>query len=347
MVVAAKVLATSIVMVSQIKTLVAHTENGSPLRGQRELVLSVQRGDVGDDAVVGVGGALAEGDRDGNGGTIEVGGGRRARVVEVAGLPEVVALLPPELRTDQQRVPYGARPQAVGEIGLIEHVATLRRVVVCAKRHLRSVRAHRTRKDVLVELVVIGESRTVLDLQSVAARVLDRRSGRMDSRLRVARIGIPEERRYARWRRPALERGDPAIDGSMIIEQLVPQVQCRTGARGEGHRRIDAVSLDIHAVAKNARVLVHAVKARRHVAREALADIHRHPLLVVRAALQGEFAHRRPVRLLGNAVDHTASTTTPEDHRVPTLQPLHPLDVVQIAEVLHIVAHSVDEEVGG
>ena len=51
--------------------------------------------------------------------------------------------------------------------------------------------------------------------------------------------------------------------------------------------------------------------------------------------------------LLGHAVDDSAAAAAAEDHRVRALQRLDALEVVEVAVVLHVVAHAVQEEVGG
>ena len=51
-------------------------------------------------------------------------------------------------------------------------------------------------------------------------------------------------------------------------------------------------------------------------------------------------------RLL-HPVDDAAAAAAAEDQRVGALQDLDPLDVVEAAVVLHVVAHAIEEEVGG
>ena len=50
---------------------------------------------------------------------------------------------------------------------------------------------------------------------------------------------------------------------------------------------------------------------------------------------------------LADAVDDAAGAAAPEDHRVRSLERLDPLEVIEVAVVLHVVAHTVDEEVRG
>ena len=69
-------------------------------------------------------------------------------------------------------------------------------------------------------------------------------------------------------------------------------------------------------------------------------------LVAVHAALQRELAERPEPGLLDHAVDDAAAAAAAEDHRVRSLQRFDAIEVVQVAVVLHVVAHAVDEEVG-
>ena len=52
-------------------------------------------------------------------------------------------------------------------------------------------------------------------------------------------------------------------------------------------------------------------------------------------------------RPLGHPVDDPAAAAAAEDHRVGAAQHLDPVDIVEVAEILDVVADAVDEEVGG
>ena len=53
-----------------------------------------------------------------------------------------------------------------------------------------------------------------------------------------------------------------------------------------------------------------------------------------------------PASLVTRLIDAAAAAAA-EDHRVGALQRLHAFEVVEIAIILDVVAHAVDEEVGG
>ncbi len=50
-------------------------------------------------------------------------------------------------------------------------------------------------------------------------------------------------------------------------------------------------------------------------------------------------------RAFEHAIDDAAAAAAAEDHRVRALEHLDPIDVVEVAEILNVVAQSVDEEV--
>jgi hypothetical protein len=68
---------------------------------------------------------------------------------------------------------------------------------------------------------------------------------------------------------------------------------------------------------------------------------------LVSAGGQRELARRRPAGPFGDAVDDAAAAAAPEDHRIGAFEDLDALGVVEIAIVLDVVAHAVDEEVRG
>src|SRR3546814_14109249 len=69
-------------------------------------------------------------------------------------------------------------------------------------------------------------------------------------------------------------------------------------------------------------------------------------LVVVATARDTEGAACVPVGLGSHAINHAADSATAKDHRVRTFEHLHPLDIVEIAELLGVVADAVDEEIG-
>ena len=110
--------------------------------------------------------------------------------------------------------------------------------------------------------------------------------------------------------------------------------------------RIDSVALEIDVAAEAVAVFVEAVQPQA----DALASGWS------RSAVRRRRPSRRPKRcrsrdvlkrrLLEHAVDDSAAAAAAEDHRVGSFQHLDAVDIVEIAEILDVVAHAIDEEVG-
>jgi hypothetical protein len=48
-----------------------------------------------------------------------------------------------------------------------------------------------------------------------------------------------------------------------------------------------------------------------------------------------------------DSVEHTAATAAPEDHGVGAFMHFHPLNVVEAAEILNVIAQAIDEKICG
>ncbi len=95
-------------------------------------------------------------------------------------------------------------------------------------------------------------------------------------------------------------------------------------------------------------ILVETVEAQRRAGADGQIGIARH----VPGPEAVDAARQHAKRCFGagrllHAVDDPAPAAAPEDQRIGALEDLHPLDVVEVAVVLHIVAHPIEEEVGG
>src|SRR5688572_11056154 len=94
-------------------------------------------------------------------------------------------------------------------------------------------------------------------------------------------------------------------------------------------------------------ILVHAVDAKTDRFAERLVDVAGQANAAVTVAGQHELAVGAEAGALDHPVDDATAPAAAEDHRVGTLQDLDPVDVVEVAEILDVVAYPVDEEVSG
>src|SRR5690349_5300860 len=162
----------------------------------------------------------------------------------------------------------------------------------------------------------------------------------------MAVICVAEESLDRRVERAATKRRNATIGDTAIVEVLVRKLQRGLWINDDRRRGIQAVAFEIDTVAEAASVFVKTVEAERETAIDWLVYISGETLHAERAALECEFAQRREASLFADAIDHAATAAAAEQHRVWTFQCLDPLDVVEIAIVLDVVAHTVEKEVG-
>jgi hypothetical protein len=89
-----------------------------------------------------------------------------------------------------------------------------------------------------------------------------------------------------------------------------------------------------------------ALKPHRDVLVHRLAGIQRHALVVPGADLPRRFIYPCAVSFLERTVDETAAGASAKGQRTRSFQEFHALGVVEVAEILDVVAEPVDEEIG-
>ena len=159
---------------------------------------------------------------------------------------------------------------------------------------------------------------------------------------------IAEEGGRIDVQRTPVQRRHAAIGHAFVVEALVGQLQAGTCAEVDAEGRVEAVTLLLVAVAEAAGVLVHRIHPKAGTAAaDGITDIHGAASTVARAELQAAAGVAFAIGLAGDAVDHPTAAAAAEHHGVRPLQCLDPFQVVDVADVLHVVADAVDEEVGG
>jgi hypothetical protein len=131
------------------------------------------------------------------------------------------------------------------------------------------------------------------------------------------------------------------------VQVLVSERELRTVAGREGQGRVDRVPLEVDPVPEAVGALVHAVETEGEAGAQGLIDVGGHALAAVGSALERHLVYGLEAGLLGDAVDDSPAAPAAEGHRVRTLEGLHALEVVEVAVVLDVVAHPVEEEIGG
>src|SRR5687767_14365111 len=91
-------------------------------------------------------------------------------------------------------------------------------------------------------------------------------------------------------------------------------------------------------------IFIDAVDAQADVGAKRLVNIAGQAKAAVTVAGEDAVAGGLEMRTFGDAVDDAAAAAAAEDHGVRPLQDLQPVDVVEVAEILRVVADAVDEE---
>ena len=327
-----------------------------------DLILDVAGRDVEPILAVGVAGDVVEGDRAevGRIERIDVDGGSTAVGGELAAVAQRQAGLPAELGAEGDSMQHRSGRGLVYKVGLVEGVLARRLVLVGRQRYQGLGRVYcATRIDVAVTAVVVGIDGAVPYRQAIAEIVVDDGhaglhfdlGGVVDRAAEKGRnVAIGRERpgrvepRRARAGQPL--RGVAAIGEPEVVVEFVAQLDLGIVGRLQRHRRVDAVALEVAVLPEGVAVLVHRVEAHRDVLVDRLACIHRHALGVPRADRGGGLVDARTVGFLERAIDEAATCAAAEDQRARALEDLDALGVVEVAVVLHVVAETVDEEVG-
>ena len=316
-----------------------HAGDGGEAVGQGELVLRDERGqpkvvrvvDGGRTAVVGEEGATAiEEARDG------------ARRVDAS----VVAPLTSAFEGEEHRVSPATEGRGPDQIDLRERVGTVGGTLIGRDRH-RAIGGGdgATREDVVIALRVVTDREHRAQRERIAPRVVERRAQCGDVDRAARRGGIPEVGRGGPAPRPAVERGDAAIDGPVVGEHLALHLD--GGARPQRQPRggRDPATSDRHRLTERAALLCHGVEAPREALPRRPAEVARQARLPEPVAREVERADPTAIGGLHHAIDRAAPGTTPEGERCRALDDVDPLDGVEVAEILEVVADPIDEEV--
>src|SRR5215208_43333 len=126
---------------------------------------------------------------------------------------------------------------------------------------------------------------------------------------------------------------------------FVAQLDLRSITGLESHRRIDAVSLKLSEVAEGLALFVECIQPCCKILGNALVKVDSSPPIPERARLQRRLVHICPVGFLERAIDKPAARAAAEGQCTGSLQDFDALRIVEIAEVLNVIAETIDEEV--
>ena len=123
---------------------------------------------------------MDEGDRSEIGRIKRIGYRRIGPVRKDAGVADVNPGLPAKLHSERNRVEHRTGESFVDEVGLVEKIVAVGRMVISREIERGVGRIHRSRQgavtgiDVLIKFLVVGEHRRVLHRQSISEIVFDK-----------------------------------------------------------------------------------------------------------------------------------------------------------------------------
>lgn len=354
----------------QIKAVIARAENELQPARRFDLVLHIAGCEVQPIFAVGIGCQMVEDNRP-EIGRIERVDGIESLVSVVrkhAGVAPRQARLPSELGAERDRVQHRTGRRLVGEVGLVEGVLARRVVLIGVERDLALVgrdgaaacsAAGAAGIDVAIAAVVVGVERGILHRQPVAEIMLDHGGAGLQLDLGAVVARIAEEFRQVAIRRERHGRIEPgraetgkpdrwiaAIGEPEVVVEFVGQLDLGVVIRLQGHGRVEAIALELAEIAKGVAAFVESVQPDGDIVVDGLAGIEREPAVVVGAGLRGRFIDALAIGFLQGPVDEAAAGAAAEHQRTRALQHLDALRVIEIAEILHVVAKAVDVEIG-
>jgi hypothetical protein len=303
----------------------------------------------------------------------EIGGVERigdycvGSVREYPGVADVDALLPAELRSEADGVKDRSGEALVDEVGIVERIVAVGRVIVGRAIERRIGGVHRSRQraiagiDVLVEFLEAGIVAPVSHRQSIAEVVVEEAHHGLHGGLRAIQCRAAEERgevaigskrsRRIETRRCRRDVAQPlrrvaAIGDAAVVEILVAQPHLGVRAHLVGERRIDPVAIEPVELPEAVASLVHGIQARGEVLVDGLAGVEGEAAIVPGAGLPRDLIYPLSVGLFKGTVEETTTRGATECDRARSLQDFDALRVVEIAKILDVVAEAVDEEVG-
>ena len=234
------------------------------------------------------------------------------------------------------------------QVGLAEQIVAARGVGIGIHPDAAIGGQRRGRIDVAVDLVVIGPARAVAQGEAVGQAVIGGQRQRIDIHTAAIERRIAHEEIARDRRRPASLRGDAAIGRAIIRGMFIAQHQIAATAQIKAERGVHCPARQAIEITVIAGFFIKAIEAGGDAGGQRLVEIGGDAPAAPRIdrGIGGNQLGGKIGRL-GDAIDDAATTTAPEDHGVGTAQDLQPVQIVEIAEILDVVAHTIDEEIGG
>ena len=160
-------------------------------------------------------------------------------------------------------------------------------------------------------------------------------------------LGIAEENTVEAAKRAVAAGRDAAIGGAAVVEIFVGEIDSRIGTERDAGGGINTIALEPDAAAEALAILIDAVDAEAGGRAERLIDIRGETDAALAVGSRGEFAIGLEARPFRDPVDNAAAAAAAEYHRIGAAEYLDPVGIVEVAEILDVVAQAVDKEISG
>src|SRR6185369_17107338 len=109
---------------------------------------------------------------------------------------------------------------------------------------------------------------------------------------------------------------------------------------------VNAIALEVDTIPEAAGVFVKTVQAKGYLVAKRLIPVAAETFVSKGAALKSYLAQGSEPGFFTDAINHATAAATTEQHRVWSFQCFDTFDVVEVAVILHVVAHAIQKEVG-
>ena len=160
-----------------------------------------------------------------------------------------------------------------------------------------------------------------------------------------AQFRVAKELRRIGVQGPAMQGGYAAVGHPIVAKMLGGQLQARLRPQVDAEGRVHAIALELDTLPIALRILVHRIEPDAGRRAPPGPEVQRGATPLVRAQQQAAARMVLAVGLAGHPVDEATGAAASEDHRVRALQRFSALDVVNVADVLHVIANAIHEEI--
>ncbi len=198
----------------------------------------------------------------------------------------------------------------------------------------------------VVELTVeLEQTQGMAQLPGFVQLVVQARAQRLGAVVDVVALGVAIGGAAADIGRAAVDPGNATVRGAVVAAVFVLHQPVQVGGDLPADRRGEQLAAAVDAVAEAVVVLVAHVQAQADGIAGVGTEVGIQAAQVLAAGLRLDARTAAVLRRLAHPVDDTALAATAIKHRCRPLEHFDPLDVMQVADVLAVVANAVQIEV--